>query len=222
MSFKTTACLMFSALILAACSPDKHNVASGVDDPQQPESSEAYGVVRATAYMDVDIGANGEITPSARASYPVTIVNPPSVTFNIDTSRMVVPAISNTMLNFGKIAISALVDNQLRICGSNSKKKCGQAFIRMYTTGTAGAGIWNAEGGYGMPIYANKTGSAQLTVGLDAARAAVVQTVAIPANKNVLRLTDFPTPAYEMRSDFTEAGAGSYSTTLVIEYGLLE
>jgi hypothetical protein len=61
-----------------------------------------------------------------------------------------------------------------------------------------------------------------LTVGLGAANAAVVQKISIAANKHVLHLSDFPSSQYQMRTDFTEAGAGSYSTTLVIEYGLLE
>ena len=89
---------------------------------------------------------------------------------------------------------------------------------RTYTTGVAGAGIWNAADGYGAPLT---TGSPASTIGLGTTGAVNVQSYTIPSNKNVLNLSDFTgSPKYTFAADFTNAGAGTYSTTLVIEYGL--
>lgn len=210
--------------VLASCSPYSSSVGSLVQENLE-EGSQGFvnGVVKVTAEFPVQIGGMGEVQSAARVESPVTITNPSAVTFVLSDKAITSPSISNTLLDFGKLGIGELFDNSLNVCGSTGKKKCTKAYIQMYTIGKPGAGLWNVDGGYGMPIYANQTSSPRLVVGLGAANAAVLQTVAIPANKNVLRLSDFPVvPAYELRTDFTQAGAGVYTTTVVVEYGLLE
>jgi hypothetical protein len=66
------------------------------------------------------------------------------------------------------------------------------------------------------------TGNFTGVAGLGSANAVIVQTLTgIPNNKNVIRHTDFsPTPTFNIDGDFTNAGAGSYSTTVVVEYAL--
>lgn len=220
-SIKLAAGISAAILLFTACDGKNRRNTPPFDPPQT--GTDVGGVVKGTAYIPVEVAADGSMRPSASITYPVTIVNPPNVRFNVDTSKMVVPVISNTMLEFGKAELSELHDNNLSVCGSNGSTKCTSAYVRMYTTGKPGAGVWNsADGGYGMPIYANMTGTPRLTVGLNAANAAIVQKITIGGNKHVLNLNDFPTAAYEMRADFTEAGAGTYSATLVIEYGLLQ
>ncbi len=158
---------------------------------------------------------------AATGSQGVTIVNATAVSFELDKTGFVVPAVSNAVLDFGNLAISKLQDNNLKVCGSNGKTKCTKAFLRIYTTGVAGAGIYNSDDQYGAPLSAQLSGSAVQTVGLDPAGAVVMQTYTIPSNKKVLRLSDFsPVPRYNVKSDFTDAGAGDYSTTIVVEYGL--
>ena len=219
--------LSCSALVLstASCSSYSSSVGNPAQQLQGEEGSVGYvnGVVKVTAEIPVTIGANGEVQMAARVDSPVTIINPSAVTFALSDAAITSPPISNAMLEFGKLGIGELFDNSLNVCGSTGKKKCTKAYVQIYTIGKPGAGMWNVEGGYGMPIYANQVASPRLVVGLGASSAAVVQTVAIAANKNVLRLSDFPiAPAYEVRTDFTQAGSGTYSTTVVVEYGLLE
>ncbi len=148
----------------------------------------------------------------------ITVTNSSSAAMTISTSLFSIPTIASEMLDFGFLQVSALLDNDLKQCGNNSNQKCGTAIIRMYTTGVAGEGLYNATDGYGAPITAGQ--STLSTVGLDGAGAAVMQSISIPNNKHVLRLSDFTNPKYNVKSDFSNAGAGSYSTTLVIEYAL--
>lgn len=151
----------------------------------------------------------------ATQSVPVSIVSSPSVTFNIDTSNFNAPAVITDLLDFGSLVVSDLRDNKLRICGANGKQKCTKAHLRIYTT-SAGAGLYNSEDGYGVPMYANSG-----EVGHTSNNALLMQTINIPHNKNVLSLSDFnPSPLFNITVDFSNAGAGSYSTTLVVEYGL--
>jgi len=89
--------------------------------------------------------------------------------------------------------------------------------------GADGAGLYNSADGYGAPISSGLQNSASYSIGLGPSGAATLQSFVIPANKNVLRLSDFsPTPVYQLAADFTNAGAGTYETTVVIEYLLAE
>ena len=160
------------------------------------------------ARIEVRTSSDGQVTVSA---------TPFDARFSLNFDQATIPAIRNQMLYFGKVAIAELSDTNLFSCNG---RRCTRAYIRMYTTGAPGAGAWNQVGGYGMPIYTNRTGEAMKTVGLNVAGAAIVQTYTIPVTKLAISLNDFPGAAYEMRADFTEAGAGTYATTLVVEYGL--
>jgi hypothetical protein len=136
----------------------------------------------------------------------------------VDKSSFQTPTISNAVLDFGFLQLSQLLDNDLKVCGATGKEKCQTAFIRMYTTGTPSAGLYNTVDQYGAPIQAGQTTLS--TVGLNSSGALYLQTLTLPNSKNVLRLTDFPNPKYNVKVDFTDAGAGTYATTLVLEYGL--
>lgn len=155
-------------------------------------------------------------------STPITVVNAPNASLTVNTASLTAGAITNDILALGSATVTNLRDNQLRVCGTNGNQKCGTAVIRMYTTGTAAAGLYNSADGYGAPLRAGM-GSTRSVVGLGAANAAIVQTYAIPANKNVIRETDFASPmTYNVDSDFSNAGSGTYTTTLVVEYGLAQ
>jgi hypothetical protein len=154
---------------------------------------------------------------------PIDIINAPNTTIEFDTSKFKIPAISNALLSFGTIELATLTDNVLSVCGTNKKTKCTKAFIRFYTTGVKGAGVWNADGGYGMPIYASVIGGKSTTVGLNPENSGYMASISIPSSKHVLTRDDFSaTTHYNLSSDFKTAGAGIYSTTLIIEYGLAD
>lgn len=177
-------------------------------------------VVRSRAEFTVTAGSGARsFRANVSQTQPVTVTNAAATSMTLDNSGFVPPTISNAMMDFGNLAISALSDNDLKVCGAGGNQKCGTALIRIFTTGTAGAGLFNSADNYGVPLTAALT--TPLTIGLNAAAAAVMQTISIPANKRVVRLSDFsPTPSYNVKADFTDAGTGSFSTTIVVEYAL--
>ena len=155
---------------------------------------------------------------STSSSHDINIINSPSTKIEFDTSKFIVPTSSNgenDALSFGSITLSQLRDNNLAIC-VDGKTQCGSAVIRMYTTDAAGAGLWNTAGGYGAPLKAGQ--STMGTVGLGTAGALGVQTVTLTSNIHVLHLKQFTDPTYQIETDMSNAGAGTYTTTLVIEY----
>ncbi|MEI6791192.1 MAG: hypothetical protein WCK42_08435, partial [Myxococcaceae bacterium] len=153
------------------------------------------------------------------SSIPISVTNAASTSAAFSTTNFVVPSITSTVLSFGSISMTQLSDNNLAVCGSNGRTQCTGAQIRMYTTGVAGAGVYNASGGYGAPLSAGQN-TTLTTVGLNSANAASLQTATIASTIHVLGLSAFSTPSYNVQADFSNAGTGSYSTTLVIEYVL--
>jgi hypothetical protein len=158
---------------------------------------------------------------AASGTAPASTTLAASTSFSLNSSLFSVPSNPTPFAvnDLGYLQVGTLEDNDLRVCGTNGKTKCAKAFIRMYTTGAAGSGMWNTADGYGAPITAGQ-GSAFAPVGLNAAGAATVQQITLANNKNTLKLADFADPKYGIQVDFTDAGAGTYATTLVVEYGL--
>lgn len=159
--------------------------------------------------------ANGNVNVSTQVGA--------SISFNLNSSLFTVPASPTPFVinDFGFLQVGGLQDNNLNLCGPSGHKHCGTALIRIYTTGTAGAGLWNAVDAYGAPISSAQAGvTPQLNVGLDQTGAAVVQQITVPPNKHTVLLSDFTNPKYDVSVDFRNAGAGSYATTLVLEYAL--
>jgi hypothetical protein len=164
------------------------------------------------------------LLPSAYAltgAQGVTVVNSGSSTMTLDATAFLLPKISNAALNFGSLAVTNLFDNSLSVCGSKANQKCGNAVIQMYTTGQAGAGLWNSVEGYGVPVNAQlDSGSTVQTLNTDASKT-IVQSYSIPTNVRTLRQSNFANALkYNVTSDFTNAGSGSFTTTIVVEYGL--
>ena len=159
---------------------------------------------------------------ASNGSVPVSTTVSPSVTFSLDTSLFSVPSSPTAFAidDFGFLQVGALKDNNLDVCGTGGNQHCGTALIRLYTTGTAGAGLWNAVDQYGAPITAGLSAGSMSTVGLNVAGAAIMQQVTMAANKHTIQLNDFTTPKYDVKVDFTNAGAGAYATTLVLEYAV--
>lgn len=178
------------------------------------DTSDALG----QAFLASSIQENSFHEESLSSPLPITVGNGISTSMKMDTSQFVIPVVCNKIVDFGFIGLSSLDDNNLNVCGPKGNEHCGTALIRMYTTGTAGAGLWNDVDQFGAPI---SVGEPSQVVGLGSAGAVVLQKISIPKSKHVVRLSDFaPVPRYSVKSDFSDAGAGNYTTTLVIEYAL--
>ncbi|MBS1963276.1 MAG: hypothetical protein JST04_13760 [Bdellovibrionales bacterium] len=179
-------------------------------------------VVKSRAIVSVTPTAGGSAAKFATSgSQAINVTNAASVSMTLSNQDWRVPTITNDVLDFGFLTVTDVKDNNLNVCGTNGNQHCGKAILRIYTTGKPGAGIWNSTDGYGMPIAAGLSGSTLGSVGLDAAGAYTLESVTLPNSKHTVKYSDFsPTPKFNVKSDFTEAGAGSYAATLVIEYAL--
>jgi hypothetical protein len=157
----------------------------------------------------------------AEDDFPVTSTVAPSVQFTVDDSGFSVPSeIVEGDIDFGQFSLNQLRDNKMRVCGAGGSDRCTEAAIRVYTQGAPGSGFWHSVDEYGAPIKASS-----IEVGLDAADAAIVATYAIPTRKRVVKLKDFTgannTPLLiPISVNFDDAGAGDYSSTIVVEYVL--
>src|SRR5690606_34852835 len=121
---------------------------------------------------------------SASSSTGISGTVAPAVAFEVSEDNFENPANpTDEEVAYGSLDITTLRDNSLSVCGNGGNQKCTKGVIRIYTTGTAGEGLWNAAEGYGLPI---KTGSS--TIGLSAAGAAIVQELSIASNQRVLHL----------------------------------
>jgi len=149
-------------------------------------------------------------------SSTVTYTDADTTVFTVNTTSLGATGFTGTTLNLGKIALAAISDNNLEVCGTNGTTQCTTAVVRVYTTGSI-AGFVNTAGSYGAPVYSGTT----TPVGLTVANAVVLKSVNLPATKHAVIPTDFPAANYTITSDFSNAGAGSYSMTFVIEYALM-
>lgn len=215
-----------ASMILSACGQSPTAALPPVGIPTED------GVVVARASVPVSIGEdstmallrrleNWFIAPVIASSLnqPATVVLASNTQMTLSTAAFRVPTPANSVLSFGSLSIGTLITNNLRVCGSEGTEKCTKAFFRIYTTGVAGSGFWNATDGYGMPITV--TGPTSGSPGLGVSGAIEVQSIALAADKNVVRLTDFtPAPKYTVSANFTNAGAGTYATTMVVEFVL--
>lgn len=186
-------------------------------------------VVHARAVMDIGTGPAKAVpthallaTLSLSGSQPISANYAASSKITVDNSLFLVPSvITEAVLSFGKLSISNLSDNSLKVCGISGNQRCTNALIRVYTKDAAGEGLWNLDEGYGIPILVGLSGGTSSSVGLNASGATVLQTVAIPNNQHTMKETDFnPAPSYDVNVDFRLAGSGTFATTLVIEYAL--
>jgi hypothetical protein len=90
----------------------------------------------------------------------------------------------------------------------------------------AGDGLWNADGGYGVPLTITDISNTPQVIQLGQGLAKELQGVTIPGPTNILTHNHWKTgtpsvaPSYAVSADFSGAGAGIYSATIVFDYVL--
>lgn len=214
------------ALLIAltvACGTDRENHRSGGTEPApapQPGGQTTWIVqTRATVNLTVHT-VLGLTTWTSTGSDNTDVVNAtmsPTATSTMSTASFSVPTMTSDLLSFGSLNLTALRDNNLKVCGTGAQK-CTAAALRIYTTGQAGAGFYNSADGYGAPLNVAVGTGSYATAGLGSANANYVEQITIAGNKNVINLSDFTYPNILVQGDFTNAGAGSYSTTINVEF----
>jgi hypothetical protein len=122
-------------------------------------------------------------------------------------------------LNIGNIVVSNLKANKLKICGLSGNQKCSVAVIRAFTLPTPSFesvnGLINTTDGYGSELLIEN-------MVLENDTPIVLSTFNIPVNKNKIDESNFSNVDYSLISDFSNAGFGNYTATIVIELALGE
>lgn len=218
------------SLVLVGCGNKESKTITPLPNINEPNIDGL--VVAGRASINVVVGENtvAKIFKSIQAAFiqmayanpisqPVTVVLAPNTTMTMSSANFVTPPLSNEVLSFGFLELTALSTNDLRKCPTNQGKKCTKAILRVYTSGVDGAGFYNTEDGYGVPLLATGV-NPEAEVGLGAENSYIVQQITIPTNKNTIRLSDFSQTLINVNGDFSNAGAGTYSTTINVEFAL--
>jgi hypothetical protein len=180
-----------------------------------------FGLFVSTAYA-----YTGAAAPQATLN-AITYNNPASTVGFTLSQATTAGSYTGDILSFGNFAITGLDDNTLNKCSVSGvdsgagTAKCTRAAIRVYSaTGNlnSSTGVFcNATDNYCVPLTVNS-----VAVGVGVANAAYAQNLTIASNKNRLRVTDFTTAQanFPVAMDMSNAGSGSYSATLIVEYVL--
>jgi hypothetical protein len=234
----TLVVLFLVSLTLTGCAPGKQvnheqptTVVAGLNTPLDSSPDASGTVVKARAFFKVSTGSEKlslmnwifpRVFADSIVQEPVTTVLAASTNFALDDSLFAVPTSPTAFAvnDFGYLRIGTLKDNNLNVCGPNGDTHCRTAKIRIYTSGTPGAGLWNSADQYGAPVTAGQIENGLAPIGLELANATTLQQTAISEKHHVVVLEDFPNAKYDFQVDFTQAGAGTYSTTVVLEYVL--
>ena len=151
---------------------------------------------------------------------PVSYVVAPNASISVDTSG-IAPTLSgdSNTLNVGSVVVTNARANKLKVCGPGGDQDCNSAIIRIYTVELVSDpgidGFVNTDDGYGVPVVADN-----LSVGLNAINAALVNEYIIANGDRKITEDDFTDLSYNIDVDFSNAGAGNYEMTLVIELAL--
>ena len=209
-------------LSFSSCGDDSGNQRSADSLPNRPVPAPAIDDAIVKGRWELEMTSSGENlsfgmlqTTKGSATQTISGVVAANVKFTVVSTNFSTPPATG-LASYGTLNITSLSDNALRVCGAQGNQKCTEGEIRVFTSGSPGAGLWSAVEGYGLPIT---TGTA--TVGLNATEAASIKKVAILGNTRVLKLSDFAAGNsldIPFNVDFTDAAAGNYSTTLNIEY----
>lgn len=166
---------------------------------------------------------NGSTPPSATVS--ITYTNAASSNFALTpgaVSSSPTLSVDGLTLDFGSVSLGSLDDNALKKCGAvgtqagTGTQKCNRAVVRVYATGGDADGVFcNTAEVYCVPMKVNGN-----SFGVGVANAQEVLTHTIPTNVNRLRKSQLATTTWPLAVDMTNAGEGSYSATVVIEYVL--
>jgi hypothetical protein len=221
--------MLIMSLVLVSCGSQEAKIPAG---PINVADQNGLIVIGRTA-LKITLGENGGyaqlrqlmqqmLLPLAYAnpeSEQVTVVLAPNTQMSMSAADFILPNMANQLLDFGSLRLTALTTNDLRRCPGNPASKCTKALIRVYTSGVAGAGFYNVADGYGVPLLASGA-LPEGEVGLGAANARVIQQINIPSNKHTILLSDFNQPVINVKGDFANAGAGTYTTTINVEFAL--
>jgi hypothetical protein len=173
--------------------------------------------------MPKALAYTGSTPPSATVN--ITYTNAVSSSFSLTSGSISTSptlSIDGLTLDFGAVSLFNLDDNKLKVCGGTGTQagvgttKCNTAIVRVYaSSGDANGVFCNSADAYCVPMKVNGN-----VFGVGAANAQNVSTYTIPTTTNRLLKSQLGTTSWPLVVDMTNAGAGSYSATIIVEYVL--
>lgn len=220
--------LLLMCLSFMSCGFSLTATHPGAIPPNGPK--EDNSVVRGIAVVQVDAYQSSAwtrlfsfMTPAYAASTATTTVtynNAAAVTFTINAAGLTGGSFTGDTLSLGSFTVTALKDNNLKVCAPGGTTKCTTAILRVYTTG-ATAGFINTSDSpvYGNPVYT--TGDNPTTaLPLNTPGISLDTISGMPVSKHKVNLSDFTPTTFSVTSDFVNGGSGLYSMVYVVEYAL--
>jgi alpha-tubulin suppressor-like RCC1 family protein len=156
------------------------------------------------------------ISNAANTEFALDLTNIPNNQYSANTNNQ-------NLQNFLTLDIGTLFDNNLFSCAN---LKCDIAQIRLYTISTLG--LYDAVSQQSVPLLVDSQYLTSATpVPLGSNQGLVIDQELIPLNQQVISLIngDFndahgTNGGYTLSANFTQAGAGTYTSQVVIEYDL--
>jgi hypothetical protein len=226
---------LFAMFIISGCSNGSQSQPSaGLPPVVAPNQN--YSVLKGKAEFNITSSPNGTASIElVKKSYAagtcsqalgncldysdITVTNSGNTIFEINKSQqsLTYNTSNGNLTSFLTLDVIKLTDNSLFVCGNNSK--CDLGLIRMYTTGTPG--LYNSATAQSIPLLVSSPySSTNMSVGTESNHT-TVQQFAIAGSEVAVSLADLiPNSNYVLSSDFTQAGAGTYTAHVVVEYVL--
>src|SRR4051794_40624654 len=93
-------------------------------------AAQAEWVVKSRATVPLKtLTAHGVSTLTLSPTQPIKVTNVPSTVMTLDATNFKAPTITNAPLDFGTLTVASLQDNNLRVCGTTGKDRCGIAMF---------------------------------------------------------------------------------------------
>ena len=209
--------LLLLTMLVVSCGKDSDG-GGGSPGPTGGDNTPYVDIYTSVGRVEITVGVNENAAS-------IVYVSPTNDTFAIDEAQIVPVLSGDTLtLDLGDVAVTALSTNRTKICGGGNVQ-CTSAIIRAYSTEVVGftgvAGFVNKTDGYGVDVLIEDDASTSPDniVGLAGGNAITLQSYVITHEKKI-NLTHFPSASYAFEADFSNAGAGSYEMTIVIELAL--
>lgn len=217
--------IILSWFLVTACADIHYGPAKAIDLDSV--------IIKAVSHVQLSAGGV-ERGPLESDMHMRAIVNPQSIV-NVNVNVSVVdnvsatmtlspwtnpgaqtPTSATTLIPFGNISVATLFDNDLNHCPANPSNHCNTAGFSAFMQTQAGL-LNTVDATEVMPIQMSGPLTALTALGI-ASPGLFLQSIAVPASKHTVKLSDFAAPSFPVDGDFSSVGSGTYTGIITIVY----